>query len=110
MKGEFDIGIVDKECNFLSVIEITAQKPQGKWKCGRYSSSGSRITSKIQSARLWSIENNKPSFVIIQNMWKEYNWVNELKSKASENKAYVIFSDFKKGWERTVYRKINSFL
>jgi len=106
--GPFDIGIMNDKSEFLSVIEITNGAPKRGPKRGMFSEVGSRITAKIQSLRLWSIKNSKPSFVVIPFVWHTHDWVHTLANEAKNDNCHVLLSRFEMGWEKEIAKIIMS--
>lgn len=103
----FDIGIMDKKGNNLSVIEITETKPKSD-NHSKGGHRGSMIMARIQTMRIWSIKNNKPSFVVIHNDWLKFghSWISNFQKDCKKDKCFIYFTDFKENWSDSMADKI----
>lgn len=106
---DFDIGILDKKCSLISIIEITKSSHNSN-SFAMFSTHGSRIVAKAQTLRIWSIKNNKPSFVVINKKWSKFRWIEDFKEICRKDKCYVLFTSFNKNWEKEIADKIQELL
>ena len=106
---DFDIGILDKKCNLISIIEIT-NSCYNKSSFAMSATHGSRIVAKVQTLRVWSIKNKKPSFIIINEKWSKLKWVKDFIEECRKDKCYVLFTSFNKNWEKGVADSVQKLL
>lgn len=82
-------------------LKINSKKPNAP-----HGSTWVRITGRILQIFLYGLENHVPSFVIINEKWKEYKHCRVLVQKLRNFGCFVFFSNFQNNWFKEIAKKI----
>lgn len=94
----------------ITSIQPTKLKVNSKRPNAPHGSTWTRISGRILPIFLYGLENNTPTFIIVNKKWKKYKHCIKLVKKLKKFNCFIFFSNFQGDWSKEVVMKIDETL